>query len=131
MAEQSPDDRERSRRQFLKSVAGAASALALASVTGSDTLAADTPAPAATPETPPVAPPTYGPDFSICRSAEERALLERQYASALELAQTIRKAPLPPWIEPVTTFAALPRLVSATVPPPPPAPQTPPARDDR
>ncbi len=130
MAKQSPDDRDQSRRQFLKGVAGAATALTLASVIRSDALSADTPAPAPA-ETPPATPPTYGPDFSICHSAEERALLERQYASALETAQTIRKATLPPGMDPAATFAALPRLVSATVPPPTPAPQTPPLKEDR
>ena len=130
MAEQNPDERQSSRRQFLKGVAGAASALTLATVLGSDSLAADPPAPAAA-ETPPVAPPTYGPDFSICHTAEERALLERQYAGALETVQVIRKAKLPPGVEPVTTFAALPRMISATAPPPTPAPQTPPIKVDR
>ncbi len=128
MAEQSQDEREHPRRQFLKSAAGAVSAMALATVIRSEALAADTPA---APDTPPVASPTYGPDFSICHSAEERALLERQYASALETAQTIRKATVPPGMDPAATFAALPRLVSATVPAPTPAPQTPPRKEDR
>jgi len=49
-------------------------------------------------------------------------MMETQYASALALVKTIREAPLPPGIEPVTAFAALPRATRADVPPPSPKP---------
>jgi len=125
------------RRTFLKGIAvlaAAAPAAALAADPGvaADPAAADSTATAA-PKAAPAAPATYGPDFSICRNDEERALLERQYASALELVATIRKAHLPPGIEPVTAFAALARTKPLVAPatPPVPAPGTPRPEDPK
>jgi len=92
------------RRTFLKGVAVLAAAAPAAALAGTPASAADSAtAPAATP------PPASGPDLSICRTPEERALLERQYASALALVKTIREAPLALGVEPVTAFAARPR----------------------
>ena len=124
------------RRTFLKGIAvlaAAAPAAALVADPGSaaDPAAADSTATA--PAAPRAAPATYGPDFSICRNDEERALLERQYASALELVAAIRKAQLPPGTEPVTAFAALVRTkpLTATAAPPVPEPNTPPPVEQR
>lgn len=109
------------RRTFLKGVAVLAAAAPASALAGGDARAADPPVSIA--GTPP--PPPPGPDFSICRTPEERTMLETQYASALDLVKTIREAPLLPDVPPVTAFAALPRMVSVDVPPPVPAPGTP------
>jgi len=49
------------------------------------------------------------PDLSLARTDEERATLEKQWKSMVELVQVIRQAPLDPATEPATAFAALPR----------------------
>jgi hypothetical protein len=49
------------------------------------------------------------PDVSLCRNAEERALLEKQWKGMVDVVKVIRDAPLDPAGEPVTVFAALPR----------------------
>ena len=58
-------------------------------------------------------------------------MLETQYASALDLAKAIREAPLLPDSQPVTAFAALPRTISIDLPPPVPAPGTPPRPEEK
>ena len=115
------------RRTFLKGVAVLAAAAPAAALAGGD-VRADEAAVAVT-GTPP--PPPPGPDFSLCRTPEERTMLETQYASALDLAKAIREAPLLPDVPPVTAFAALPRTVSVDVPPPVPAPGTPRRPEDK
>jgi hypothetical protein len=49
------------------------------------------------------------PDVALCRNAEERALLEKQWKGMVDVVKVIRDAPLDPAGEPVTVFAALPR----------------------
>ena len=115
------------RRTFLKGVAVLAAAAPAAALVGADVRADE--APVAITGTPP--PPPPGPDFSLCRTPEERTMLETQYASALDLAKAIREAPLLPDVPPVTAFAALPRTISAEVPPPVPAPGTPRRPEDK
>ena len=116
------------RRTFLKGLTVLAAAAPAAALFQDGALAADRPAAS---ESAPAPTPACGPDFSICHTAEERALLERQYASALETVQVIRKTPLPAGVDPAAAFAAVPRVASATVPPPTPAPGTPRRVEDK
>ena len=100
------------RRQFLKS-AGAVVAVAALHVVAGEAGAATAKArnkPMPTPAK--QSPDPYAaarPDTSICRTADERATLERQWKGMVDLVKVVRDAPLDPAVEPVTVFAALPR----------------------
>lgn len=100
------------RRRFLKQAGALAVAAPLAAALHAAAQAGDADAAAARKKAQPAATDPFAsarPDTSICRTAEERATLERQWKGMVDLVKVIHDAPLDPSVEPVTVFAALPR----------------------
>ncbi|MGH7723810.1 MAG: hypothetical protein ACREOU_00090 [Candidatus Eiseniibacteriota bacterium] len=100
----------RSRRRFLKSLVIPAAAIAVPVPFGI-ALAADEAekpkTPAAATDTPPASKPPAFPDYSIARTPEERATLEKQWNQMHEILDAVRKAKVAEDVPPAVHFAAL------------------------
>ena len=105
-----------SRRGFLTGVLAPAAAAALVTTPALDALAAAAKkpskkappkaAPAAESKGPPMAAPA--PDYSVCRTPDERAALERQWKQMSDTVDSLRKTPVPVGTE-FATGALAPR----------------------
>ena len=107
----------RSRRQFLAQlvtpVAAAAISPALAvAATKSTKKSAAKPKPAAVTSGDPYA--SARPDLSVAKTAEERATIEKQWKSLVDVLDVIRKAELPQDAAPAVAFAAMARDATST-----------------
>ncbi len=98
-----------SRRRFLQSLAVPAAAIVVplpfAAALGAEepaTLSKPTPTP-----TPAQTLPATGPDFSVARTPEERATLEKQWKQMTDIVETVRKAKVADETPPAFVFAAL------------------------
>jgi len=89
----SKDETALTRRRFLGGLAAAAAAPSLIALGQADAATAKAkkkPAPAK-----PAPKPADGPDYSVAKTPEERAALERQWKQTIETLEALRKVPVP------------------------------------